>query len=185
MASRIEPEFESLLLSKKPAEEKIDLAKLVFNERWQLALSKYDEWRSNIEKEAKEANDKIDWYAERAWKARDEAVAQTYEDKIKDLRKTLILAEQNLNKKPYTSEEFGTASNRVLNTLKNPMDMWKSDDYTDKRTILYMYFEGQLRYDYEMGFGTASLACPIKLIGELETAKMPLVEMSGSEPESE
>ena len=63
--------------------------------------------------------------------------------------------------------------------------MWKSDDYIDKRTILYMYFEGQLRYDYKMGFGTASLAYPVKLIGELGQAKMPLVEMSGSEPESE
>ncbi len=182
---RIEPEFEFLLLSKKPAEEKIDLAKLVFNERWSLAMANYEEWRSKIEREAKEANEKIDWYAERAWKARDEAIAQTYEDKIKELRNSLTLAEQNLDKKPYTSEEFGTASNRVLNTLKNPMDMWKSDDYIDKRTILYMYFEGQLRYDYKMGFGTASLAYPVKLIGELGQAKMPLVEMSGSEPESE
>ena len=93
-------------------------------------------------------------------------------------------AEQELNKKMYTSEEFGTASEKVLNTLKNPTSMWKSDDYNDKRTILFMYFEDQLRFDYYRGFGTTSLAYPIKLINELGQAKTASVEMWSSELQS-
>jgi DNA invertase Pin-like site-specific DNA recombinase len=183
--SKLETEFEAHLLSKKPANEDIDLAKLVFNERWNIALESHDEWKSKMEKESRESLDDIDWYIKRVRKTRDETLAETYEATIKTLKKKHQNAEQELNKKIYTSDEFGTASERVLNALKNPMSMWKSDDYTDKRTILYMYFEDKLRYDYEKGFGTASLAHPIKLISELGASKNPSVEMSGSEPESE
>ena len=49
----------------------------------------------------------------------------------------------------------------------------------------FMYFEDKLRYDYKMGFGTASLAYPVSLINEIGQAKKSGVEMSGSEPESE
>ena len=48
-----------------------------------------------------------------------------------------------------------------------------------------MYFEDKLRYDYKNGFGTASLAYPVKLIGEIGQAKNRSVEMSSSELESE
>lgn len=56
-------------------------------------------------------------------------------------------------------------------------------EYNDKRTILFMYFEEELRYDYKLGFGTSGLAYPVSLINELGQAKTSSVEMSGSEPE--
>jgi len=47
-----------------------------------------------------------------------------------------------------------------------------------------MYFEDQLRHDYNLGFGTASLAYPVKLINDIGQAKNGSVEMSSSELES-
>ena len=181
----MEPAFEELLHNVKPSDEDINLARLVFSERWDLSVQKYDEIKSQLEKVSKDTHENIDWYVKLLGKTRDEAMVDTYESTIKSLRKKQLDAEQKLNKKKYTSVEFGTASNRVLDTLKNPMDMWKSDDFTDKRTILFMYFEGQLRYDYERGFGTDGLAYPVNLIKNLGQAKNGSVEMSGSEPECE
>ena len=120
----------------------------------------------------------------RIHKTKNEDLIETYEDKIKDLKIKKKSGQQDLNKRKYTSEEFGTASDKVFNTLKNPVSMWKSDEYNDKRTILFMYFEKELRYDYKLGFGTASLAYPVKLINEMGQAKNGSVEMSGCEPES-
>jgi len=65
----------------------------------------------------------------------------TYEEKIKELTGKKKKAQGDLGKQLYTSEQFGTASEKVFNTLKKPMEMWKSDEYNDKRTILFMYFE--------------------------------------------
>jgi hypothetical protein len=62
--------------------------------------------------------------------------------------------------------------------------MWKSEDYNDKRSIFFMYFEKESKYDYNSGFGTTTLAYPIKLINDLEQAKSGSVEMPGVEPGS-
>lgn len=182
---KMESQFEVLLSQVKPLDEHIDLTRDVLQEQWGIRLEQYAKYRERVAYDLKEAKDGIEWYAVRARKTKDEALIATYEEKIKELIKQEKQAEQNLNKQSYTAEQFGTASEKVLNTLKKPMEMWKSDEYNDKRTILFMYFEEQLRYDYKLGFGTASLAYPVKLINELGQAKTASVEMSGSDPESE
>lgn len=182
---KIETEFEQLLSGVKPADEVIDLTKDVLREQWSIRLDQYTNNRELIKKELNEVNEGIDCYAVRVRKTRDEGLISTYEDKIKELTTKMKKAKHDLGKQLYTSEQFGTASKKVFNTLKKPMDMWKSDEYDDKRTILFMYFEDKLRYDYKLGFGTAGLAYPVKLINEIGQAKNTSVEMSGSEPESE
>ena len=62
--------------------------------------------------------------------------------------------------------------------------MWRSNEYNDKRTILFMYFEDKLRYDYFKGFGTAGLAYPLELITKNRPLRSGSVEMSSSELES-
>ncbi len=183
---KIETEFEQLLSGVKPADEVIDLTKDVLQEQWGMRLDQYSSHRELIKKELNEANEGIKWYSDQVWRKKgDEILISTYEEKIKELTGKKKKAEGDLGKQLYTSEQFGTASNKVFNTLKKPMEMWKSDEYNDKRTILFMYFEDKLRYDYKLGFGTAGLAYPVKLINEIGQAKSTRVEMSGNEPESE
>lgn len=183
---KIETEFEQLLSGVKPADEVIDLTKDVLQEQWGIRLDQYSSHRELIKKELKEANEGIEWYSDQVWRKKgDEILIGTYEEKIKELTGKKKKAEGDLGKQLYTSEQFGTASEKVFNTLKKPMEMWKSDEYNDKRTVLFMYFEGELRYDYKLGFGTAGLAYPVKLINEIGQAKTGSVEMSGNEPESE
>jgi len=179
-----EAKFEELLIRVKPAADTVDLTKDVLKEQWGIRLDNYTAWRDRIAAEAEEADIAIQSYLVRISKTKDEDLIATYEEKIKDLRSKKKLGDENLNKRKYTNEEFGTASDKVLNTLKDPMSMWKSDEYNDKRTILFMYFEDQLRYDYKNGFGTAGLAYPIKLINEVSASKKGSVEMSSNELES-
>jgi len=182
---RIEPEFEVLLSNSKPFDEYIDLTNDVLKEQWDIRLDHYTESMMKIKSEVEELEDQIISYLRRIPKTKDESLIATYENEIIGLKKKKAQIEGSLNKREYTSKEFGTASDKVFGTLKKPMSMWKSDDYNDKRTIFFMYFEDKLRYDYKMGFGTASLAYPVRLINEVGQAKNASVEMSGSEPESE
>ncbi len=179
---KFEKKFEELLLTVKPPSEVVDLARDVLQEQWGIRLEQHTKYRERLVSGLREAKEDIEWYVERARKTKDETLINTYEEKIKDLKIQEKQAEQELNKQAYTSEQFGTASEKVFNTLKKPMEMWKSDEYDDKRTILFMYFEDQLRYDYKLGFGTAGLAYPIKLINEIGQAKTASVEMPGVEP---
>ena len=182
--SKMEIEFETLLLNSKPADEDIDLTKDVFQEQWGIRLEKYTEHRARILAGMSDVDAVIKSYVERVGKTKDEDLIVAYEEEIKDLKRKKKEGEKDLGKRKYTSEEFGTASEKVLNTLKDPMSMWKSEEYNDKRAILFMYFEDQLRHDYNLGFGTASLAYPVKLINDIGQAKNGSVEMSSSELES-
>jgi len=182
---KFESEFEALLVNKRPADEYIDLAIDVLQEQWSIRLEQYAQQRELIKNELNEATKGIEWYSERVSKAEDEVLINTYEEKIKELVGKKKKTERDLGKQFYTAEQFGTASEKVFKILKDPMSMWKSDEYDDKRTILFMYFERELRYDYKKGFGTANLAYPVQLINDLGQAKKPSVEMSGYDPESE
>ncbi|HLD01952.1 MAG TPA: recombinase family protein [Patescibacteria group bacterium] len=181
----VEEKFEALLFQVKPANEIIDLTKDVLTEQWGIRVESYSQQRTSVKRELGEVDGEIEDWLIRIRKCKDEELIETYEDEVKKLKTKKKQLEQDLGKELYAKADFGTASEKVFNTLKDPMSMWKSDDYNDKRTILFMYFEGQLRYDYKLGFGTAGLAYPIKLISEIGQAKTASVEMWSSELQSE
>ncbi len=181
--TKIENEFEVLLSQSKPLNQHLDLARAVLQEQWNIRVEQYTKVRETKEKELKELKDGIQGYVERVPKV-DDSLAAMYEDKIKELQKKQAKAETDLKKEPYSSEAFGIASEKVFNTLKNPLIMWQSDNFNDKRAILFMYFEENLEYDYNLGFGTVNLTRPIGIINELGQANYGNVEMSGIEPES-
>ena len=180
---KMESQFEALLSRVKPADYLIDLTKDVLLVEWNNRLKNYSLNRSSIQNELKEVNKEIDDFVQRVGKAKEQTLIDIYESKIKELVIRKRVLEQELNKNTYTNKDFGTASEKVFDTLKKPMEMWQSDEYNNKRSILFMYFEDELRYDYKLGFGTANLAYPVNLINDLGQAKTASVEMSGSDPE--
>lgn len=179
---KMESQFEDLLMQAKPLDEYLDLINDVMQEQWRIRLEKYNDRRVTLKAELDETVGAIKSYFTRIAKARDEELISAYEDEINELREKKKHYEISLSKRTYTSEEFGTATDKVLSALKEPMSMWKSDDYNDKRTILFMYFEEQLKYDYNLGFGTASLASPVNLINDMAHARNKSVELTGLEP---
>ena len=52
----------------------------------------------------------------------------------------------------------------------------------DKRTILLMYFNDQLQYDRNLGFGTLSSDYPINVIASIAGSKNLNVDDRGLEP---
>ena len=182
---KLEGEFEDLLLRIKPTDGDIDLAKDVLQEQWDMRLEKYSEYRGRLAAELNEADVAIRSYLDLVRKAKDEELKAAYEKELKEAITKKKQVDGKLKEKKYTKEQFGTATNKVFDTLKQPMSMWQSDQYDDKRLVLFMYFEDKLRYDYKKGFGTVGLACSIRLISDIKVAKSDSVEMSGSEPESE
>ncbi len=181
---KFENKFETLLSSVKPADNIIDLTRDVLLVEWDNRVENYALNRRNIQNDLGIISKEIDDFVERAGKAKDQALVEIYEGKIKGLLIRKEEIEKRLRQNNYTDKDFGTASKKVLDTLKKPMEMWQSDDYNDKRTILFMYFEDKLRYDYFQGFGTATLAYPLALITENRPLRSGSVEMSGNEPES-
>lgn len=179
----LEAEFEELLSLKRPPSGYVDLAADVIQEQWTIRTARDTEIRNQIYSETKLIETKVASYLEQIGNTTDKEVKALYEQSIQKLLHEKKQKEAVLGPRKYTDREFGTATEIVLGALKEPVSMWKSRDYDKQRSIVYMYFEGLLRYDLKNGFGTASLAYPVRLINSLGQAKNKSVEMSGSEPE--
>ena len=126
---------------------------------------------------------RIDSLVEKLTKQTDATLIEVYEEQIKKLvnqRELIVDSPQS----QFTTEQFRTALSLVLQTLKNPVAMWRNEEYECKTTILRMYFPNKLRYDLNDGFRTADLDPSIELINSLDPSKIQDVEMPGVEPGS-
>lgn len=183
--SVFEKQFEELLSRVKPADELVDLTKDLLLEVWDNRLETQSLRKSNTENEIEKIKKEVEEYVKRVGKTDDDALISVYEGRIKELVEKKKELEEQSPRNFYTDKNFGTALENVFDVIKNPISMWQSDDYEDKKTILFMYFEEKLRYNHRTGFGTATLAYPIELITKKPPVTEAMVEMPGSEPGSE
>lgn len=183
----IEEQFKVVLEHSKPDSGVIDLTENVLLNAWENKADNYVANRERIEARIEEIDKQITAFSDQIalkMATNDQEMIRIYEGQIKKLTIEMETLKSSLKKPLYTTEQFRTASDKVLNILREPVAMWESDEYKDKTTIFAMYFDEKLRYNLKEGFRTATLALPVALMKDLETQKEPLVEMPGIEPGS-
>lgn len=182
--SELETAFQTLLENVKPEKELLQLATAVFEETWNNKKTIVAEQIKRTEKDNLLIDTKVSKLMERISTLNDANLIQVYETEIQNLLKQKKNDIQHKTHEIYSSKEFGTAMDIVFGVLSDPLKMWNSPKYEDKRTIISMYFDAGIAYDRRKKFGTTTLAYPVKLINEIKDDQNNLVEMSGIEPES-
>jgi len=177
--SKLESEFEKLLVGRKLDTAVSKLASEVFNDVWEQNKELDSQRQAERVGKLQEVCRTIESCKQRILNTKNEQLVPVYEGQLSDLLQKQKALESGQLEQRFTKEEFGTASKAVLSVLENPLMMWKSDNFLDKRNIFYMYFEQKMRFNRESGFGTASLAYPVQLISEYGQDKNALVEMPG------
>ena len=180
----LEDGFAVLLKSEELPSGAFDLATEVLLDVWVQKKQEEDAIREQSEKRVAEFDGLITNLTTRVARTADENLVTNYEKEIRSLMSKKAELDKGDGGRKYTDEQFGTASRRVVDILKDPLGMWNSDEFEDKRIIAEMYFEERPRYDYISGFGTVSLALPIAIIRDFAEEKSSLVEMEGVEPSS-
>lgn len=181
----LEDQFSVLINELKPNKDVLNLIREVLLDTWLNRDQIEEENKKTFQGEIDKLENKKKQFMDRISSSTNELLIKEYE---KELEKILIekeTLEKQLPLKVYSQDSFGTATKIVLKYLENPVTMWKSNNYKDKRLLLEMYFEKKLAYDLKEGLGTASLACLPKLLATKDSSKNHLVEMPGIEPGSE
>ncbi len=181
----IEPEFKALIADLTPNRDVLNAAKAILNDIWLNRDKTEEDDRKSSEQQLKDLEAKKRQFMDRISKTTDSELIIEYEKQVQEIIKQQKELEDNLPIKIYSQESFGTALDIVMRYLENPVRMWQSENYKDKRLLLEMYFEEKLAYDLKEGFGTATLACLPKLLCIKEPSENDLVEMGGVEPPSE
>ena len=182
----IDERFEELLRVTKPPQELFDLTRAIFMEVWNEKKTQGSVLNCVDESRIKEIDSAITKLSERASKTNNEIVAAEYEKQIEKLAKERKELESKKADAPeYNEKELGTAYDAVIKALKEPVLLWESDNFEERRTVLFMYFQERLPYNRELGFGTPKTALAVNLINSMSGSKKHLVEMPGIEPGSE
>ncbi len=179
---KIEPEFVGLLEKVKVDDGVVDLGLDILTDTWRQHKEHFQLEVAQAHETAKQLIGEVERLNERVRKTDNAALVANYETQLAEL----LARKEKLEAAPqadvYTEQQFGTASKKVFDTLKDPVSMWQSPNYEDKRTIAYMYFDQKIPYDYQKGFGTACLAYPVEVIKSFSDPKNNLVEMEGVSP---
>ena len=69
-----------------------------------------------------------------------------------------------------------------MDFLSNPLKLWNSSRFEDKRAVLKLTFADQLAYKRNEGFRTANFSLPFKLLGDFSTLENKMVPAEGLEP---
>jgi len=180
--SRIEADFETLVAQFTPDPDVMALAKAVFEDIWNQRVRQEDKDSEGLARQIEELEDMKSAYVRRIPTARSETLVEEYEAQIEKITAEIRKIRGSKPEKQYTPDEFGTACETVLSVIKEPVRTWRSENYSDKRLLLEMYFDAKLSYSLENGFGTVPLACLSKLLTTKVDSENELVEMPGVEP---
>ena len=76
------------------------------------------------------------------------------------------------------SQEFEPA----LGFLKNPMNLWRSDDLARKQATMKMLFAERLGYKKKIGVRTPIYTCPVNALTAIAGGKSEMARPKGFEP---
>jgi len=184
-AWEMHPMFEDLLYEVKVGEGVLDLARAIFNESWGEQLKELEMRIEENQRKLTDVEMRIEKLMRKIETTSNRGLEMAYEERLVKLVEKKKLAGNKVKSKPVMDKKkFGTSFKRVRKTLENPISLWVSDDLEDKKTVLYMYFEEGLAFDYKKGFGTVKFSESISLLQDLESQKKRGVEMPGSDPGS-
>jgi len=167
----MEGRFEDLLQEIVPTEAALKLTKVLFEKRWQKKISEFEKNTKGDVSRLKEVKERVELLSIRAAKAKNDTVAEKYEEQIGKLANEELLISEKIQSQQVTEKDFGTALNEVFGVIKSPYNLWVSEGMNSKRLALRLVFAEQIAYSSETGFGTPELSLPVRVFELIGTGK--------------
>lgn len=184
--NEIHSAFRRVLKDKRPLDPSMaKLVEAVLLDIWNDLMNKELVIVNNTDEKQQEYLNQIDSLVELVSKLDDFTLIDVYQKKIKALKiKIEALNENSIDNvtNKYTQLQFGTALKQAIQTLENPLAVWKNSKIKMKRNLINFYFDKPLMYSKENGFGTVEFRYEINVLSDIGTGNFNMVEMGGVEP---
>ncbi len=174
----LEDEFESKVIQSKPNKRAVQLIERIVGDVYKKKRDERYKAHGGVERRLDAINNEIKSLVERVPKTTSDIVVQTYEAQIENLSNEKLLLEKKINKLKSNTVDVGTAFKAVLGYVKNPIDMWHSDDLNDKRRVFQLVFADKFIYDRESGVGTAKYSVLFRVFEQFDAQNNIDVEMA-------
>ena len=137
---------------------------------------------ARIKGQLRELDAKIETIVNRTLETSSATLITCYEQHLRDLEqeKAALIEQSALPTKPL--DTFERTFRTAMAFLDNPLKLWNSSRFEDKRAVLKLTFADQLAYKQNEGFRTANFSLPFKLLGDFSTLESKMALPEGLEP---
>lgn len=176
---QIHAEYRELLTLIKPKPSIIKLSKAILLELWNQKLQNTNSTDQAVVVTSEKISKQIEQIMLRITQISNPVLIAKYEEQILKLEEEKEKVEAEMPEKLDSKIDFGTACERVLEYMKNPVQIWDSKILIGRRNITKIYFDSGIIYDLKEGFGTAQIAGPMGTLFDLTESNYQMVEMAG------
>ena len=180
--SVIEGEFEDLLKGMQPTVHLFKAARTMLKDLWDHRLATSVERIKALKAELVKVERQVNQFLDRIADASVPSVIAAYESRIKVLEDRKIVLVEKIGATGRPARSFDETLRTALQFLASPCQLWNSDRFEDKRTVLKLAFADRLVYKRNEGFRTPHFALPFKALAHFKVSDFKMAEREGFEP---
>lgn len=150
--AEIESEFEALLQNLQPSETLFAMTQAMFKNAWEQQRQSGQAMAHTIQRSITKCETQIAQLLDRIVNASSDSVVSVYETRITKLEKEKLALTDKLSTTGKPKRAFGEMFELTMSFLANPCNLWKSERYEDKQTVLKLVFSSPLKYKKNEGF---------------------------------
>ena len=132
--------------------------------------------RAEIRTRLTEIDTQIETLLDRIMEGKSETLVASYERRVEKLEREKLLLNEKLGAhaklRQSPSQEFEPA----LRFLKNPMNLWRSDDLARKQAVMKMLFAARPGYKKKIGVRTPIYTCPVNALAAMSGGKSEMAQ---------
>lgn len=182
----LEGSFNKILERHKPKEGLVEVATEMFSDVWNEELKGAKQEDRELIAEKTNLEEEFQLLAKKVSKAPENSALEKQLSKLlEEQAQKLEDFEEKITPEIDYGVSYRTALERVLGTLKKPLEMWLSANIFQKQKLFFFFFDQKLAFAVGAGYRTAQLSPVLRLFEQLDTPNSDDVEMGGFEPPSE
>lgn len=163
----IESEFEALLRGLQPSGVLFKTARSMFKKLWDHKAATADIRTRSLHDELAKIEKQVEGFLDRIADTQTPSVITAYEKRIRKLEEDKIVVSEKIAQGGRPLKSFDESLRTALEFVGNPLKLWDSERFENKRMVLKLAFPEGLTYARNEGFRTVNLALPFKALAEL------------------
>lgn len=176
--------FMQALQMAAPAKQIVSLAKVITLDVFNQKLKQLDLTVAQAHCEIKKLDKQIDDATNKLIESKSVVVQAALEKKIEEIERQRQQIQQSTDSLSNHQIDFGTALDAVMTFIENPHDAWVRCDLKQKKLVQRLVFARPIALHPSQPIGTADLSLPFKMLKDISSGKVDLVEAAGIEPAS-
>lgn len=176
---QLEGDFLELLERLGPSRDTLSLVRGMFCDAWNQRREQTASARRSLQTQIDSLSQQIESLLERIINAASSSVIHAYEKRVAALETDKLLLEEQLDFLAPTADTFEEKFEHAMQLLANPLELWLSDDFEKKRTLLKLAFDEHPAYCRERGFRTPEFSIPFKVLAEFSGSDIEMAHLEG------